>query len=47
MGISFNPQEALAFIAKNVIAAAAISNGLSQEQAELLGGVFEGAIKGF
>lgn len=47
MPISFNPKEALAFIAKSVVIATATAKGIPFDQAELAGGILEGTIKGF
>ncbi len=47
MRISFSPKEALSFIAKSVVLAAAVGRGIPVEHAELAGGFVEGTIKGF
>ena len=46
MGFTFNPKEAISFIAKSVTISCALANGVPPEEAEIAGGLVAGAIKG-
>lgn len=47
MAFSFNPKEAVTFIAKSIAISYALANGMSQEQAEIAGGLVAGTLNGF
>ena len=47
MPITFNPKEAIAFIAKSIVIAATVAEGTPLSTAEFYGGLLEGSIKGF
>lgn len=46
MTITFDPKEAITFIAKSVAISCALANGIPKEEAEIAGGLVAGAIKG-
>ena len=46
MAITFNPKEAIAFIAKTIVTAYSLSNGATPEQAEIAGGMVSVVAKG-
>lgn len=47
MPLTFNPKEAIAFIAKSIVLAATISDGVPPKHAEITSETVEGIIKGF